>query len=165
MRPLPPDVRHQLIESDQAEWKVIGASSLTDVIQISDHAALCAMYFQGDTPPSKRLSGLLVGERKCLGHDDCVMCVTGILVHTDQDPAWVIGRLLRALKQKKNIKGVETRVSQSDFRSIFSGLRFVEADIRENRYNHAQLCYSPVYRNSEAAATGMVRLSHILSFQ
>jgi hypothetical protein len=159
---LPHTVRTFLSQTNEKKWKTIGVVSASHLLQLAIKPGVCAVcYGRSSRVP---VLGVLVGDRLKTAHDECVLQVNGVIIHVQADPLVVMTFFLRRFKRHPTIKGLQFFVSPFDSRML-ARLRFVEADIREKRYNHTHLCYSPLYTHPEAAKLGFVRMSRILTFQ
>ena len=158
---LPVDISDWFQSQNDQNWKCLGVSSMSEFVMAAQRASVAAVCY---APGSNVICGALVGNRWNPGHDDCVVRVTAIVTSRMHKVIPVLRQLVQRLRQSETLRGIECQVTREDASRFFSRLRFVEADIREERYDCAKLCYSPVYRHTESETRGLVRMSFIWYF-
>ena len=158
---LPVDICDWFQTQNDQNWKCLDVGSLSEFVLAAQRATIAAVCY---APGSNVICGALVGNRWNLGHDDCVVRVTAMVTSRMHKVVPVLRQLLQRLRQTETLRGIECHVTRDDATRFFSRLRFMEADIREERYDCTKLCYSPVYLHTESETRGLVRMSFIWYF-
>ena len=167
--------RNELLPGDVMDWVrvppekqgsvVLGTADMQQAVADADLTMGCYDHQQRDT-----VLGLMVGQLT-----DGVLCITGVQILLEANVIAVVKHFLKRLSAHRRVRGVVVFVQEADLpncclkiiasvclHSVLSRLGFVEADIRRDRYNKQQLCYSPVYR-FECPQREQRRMSLILS--